>query len=136
MQISFDSKILKLGDATHEFSLLGSRCRSCREVYFPQRIICPVCFTDDTMEEVSLSKRGKLYSFTVIRRQSLCPPNFSAPYAWGYIDLSENVRVVSLLQDIDHLTLGSEVETVLRKIREDESGNEVMCFSFVPVNRS
>ncbi|GAH62676.1 unnamed protein product [marine sediment metagenome] len=132
--IPFDSKMLRLGDASETPPLLGSRCKSCGKVYFPPRIICPECFTNDTMEEVSLSKRGKLYSFTIIRRQSLCPPNFTAPYAFGYVDLPEGVRVVSLLQgDIDSLTLDSEMELVLRKLGEDESGNEIMAFSFVTV---
>jgi len=132
-RVSLNEKVLKIEEGGN-FYLLGSRCKCCGNVYFPQRIICPKCFKDDTMEVIPLNKKGKLYSYTVIRRQSLCPPGFTAPYAYGYIDLAEGVRALSALEgEIDSLTLDSKMELALKRMGEDESGNEITWYSFLPV---
>jgi len=134
-EISFDDKILKLGDNKKDFWLMGSKCKRCGTYYFPQRTFCPKCFEENTLEEAPLSKRGNLYTFTVVRRASLVPEGFPVPYAYGYLDLPEGVRVLSMLEgDPESLSLDIDVELSLREVGKDKAGNKIMGHTFVPVN--
>ena len=133
--VSFDPRILKIPDeSSNDFHLVGSKCKSCGSIYFPQRLICPTCFRDDTLEETAFSKSGRLYSFSITRREFLAPPGFSLPYAFGYVDLPEGVRVVSLLKEWepDLLRMDGEVELGIEPIGEDRAGNQVIGFYFRP----
>jgi len=111
--------------------LIGSRCRDCQEVMFPSRSICLNCFGDN-FEEVALSSKGKLFTFTINYQG---PKEFSTPYASGYIDLPEGVRIYSLLTDWENkdLKIGMEMELVIDKIKEDREGNEVVGYKFRPL---
>jgi uncharacterized OB-fold protein len=111
--------------------LFGSRCRNCQEAVFPQRHICPNCFCDD-LERVVLSSRGILYTFTITHQG---PTGFATPYASGYIDLPEGVRIYSLLTDWNSgkLQPGLEMELVLEKIGEDKERKELIGYKFRPL---
>jgi uncharacterized OB-fold protein len=111
--------------------LIGSRCRDCQEVMFPQKRICLNCFGKD-LEQVALSSRGRLFTFTINHQG---PKEFSAPYASGYIDLPEGVRIYSLLTDWEAkgLKIGAEMELVIEKMKDDLEGNEVVTYKFRPV---
>jgi uncharacterized OB-fold protein len=108
--------------------LIGSRCRSCQEVMFPQRRICLNCLGKD-LEQVGLSSRGKLFTFTINHQG---PEAFSTPYASGFIELPEVVRIYSLLTDWEAkgLKIGSEMELVIEKIKEDNEENIVVGYKF------
>ncbi len=111
--------------------LLATRCKSCGKIFFPPRVGCLSCFKEE-MEEVPLSQRGKIYAFTIVRRGEL--PGFKTPYALAFIDLPEGVRVFSqITEGIESLKIGQEVELCIAKIREDESGSEVMGYKFRPI---
>ena len=112
--------------------LLGNKCKSCGQTYFPKVALCPDCLKDDSIEELKLSPRGKLYTYTVVRVPS---PGFKAPYVFGYIDLPEGVRVCSQISTVefDKLQLGMEMELVLGQVREDE-GKSIIGYLFRPVN--
>lgn len=132
---SFDSRILKIPDeSSSEFHLLGSKCKICGNIYFPQRLICPNCFRDDTLEETPLSKCGRLYSFSITRREFLAPPGFPVPYAFGYIDMPERVRVVARIKEWepDLLRLDSKMELCIETVSMDKSGNTIIGFYFRP----
>lgn len=114
--------------------LIGSKCRTCGHVAFPRRAICPVCVKPGTMEEVPLSRRGKLNSFTVAQ---VAPSGFKAPYIISYVDLPEGPRVFSMITGCEpseqSLKVGQEVELVIEKISEDDKGNEVIGYKFRPI---
>jgi len=117
--------------------LIGSRCHLCGEVFFPKKTrgICNHCQSRN-LEEIKLSRRGKIYSFTVVTQR---PPEFykgPVPYAEGFVELPEGVRVETLFTDcnFDNLKIGMDVEMVIEKLHEDENGNEVTAFKFRPVN--
>jgi len=114
--------------------LIGSKCSSCGLVSFPKCVICPACFRDDTMEEIPLSSRGKLYTYCITQR---APEGFEAPYVMGYIDLPEKVRVFSLITGCapseGSLKLGMDMELVIERIRKDEAGNDLIGYKFKPV---
>jgi uncharacterized OB-fold protein len=75
-------------------ALLGARCRSCGQVIFPARQTCPNCRSED-MEKVRLSGKGTLYSYTIVHMTS---QHFEPPYAIGWVELPENVKVFSQLR--------------------------------------
>lgn len=114
--------------------LIGSRCKLCQRSFFPKRIICPFCFKDDVMEEIRLSRKGKLVMYSVIR---VAPLGFKAPYVQGFVDLPEGVRILTQLTNCesceDALEIGMEVELVIEKIRDAERGNEIIGYKFRPV---
>jgi uncharacterized OB-fold protein len=131
--ISFDPRILALScPPDGRPHLLGSRCRACGSFFFPQQALCMECLAEGSLQEHPLSGRGTLYSFTVVERESLAPKGFTVPYAYGYVDLPEGVRVLSKILGWkpETLTLGAPVEFVLEELRESPSGEKVMGFRF------
>ena len=118
--------------------LLGSRCGQCGETTFPAQKGCPSCTAQDC-EEVALSPRGTLYTFTVQRFPP--PPPYVGdvkdfePFAVGYIELPEGVRVEARLLEADasRLKIGMEMELAVEPFSVDGEGREVVTFAFAPV---
>jgi uncharacterized OB-fold protein len=113
--------------------LLGNRCNPCGKTYFPKAALCPECLKEIALEEVRLSPRGKLYTYTIVRVPS---PGFKVPYAFGYIDLPEGIRVcsqISAAQPLEeHLKLGMDMELIIGQVRE-EAGKSIIGYLFRPV---
>jgi len=116
--------------------LIGSRCLSCGEVFFPKRDrkICTNCQSKN-LEEIKLSGAGKVYSFTVVMQR---PPEYyrgPVPYAEGFVELPEGVRVETLFTDCDFndIKVGMDVEMVIEGLHEDDQGNEIVAYKFRPV---
>ena len=125
-------------DALDTPRLKGSRCGACGETTFPAQKGCPSC-TAQGCEEIELSPRGTLYTWT-IQRFPPPPPyvgdteNF-VPFAVGYIELPEGVRVEARLlgADADSLAIGMEMEIAVEPFSVDGEGREVVTFAFAPV---
>jgi hypothetical protein len=81
------------------------------------------------MEEAAIGPIGKLYSYTIIRVPSR---SYEAPYAVGYADFPNDVRVFAQLTEVDPNKLKADmaVELVLGKTCDDEEGNEVISYKF------
>ena len=77
--------------------LIGGRCKSCGTYFFPKYYVMhkPGC-KERQVEEVLLSRRGKLDSYT-IQYYSPPPPFISpdpfVPYAIGWVALPEGIAV-------------------------------------------
>lgn len=119
--------------------LLGSRCRSCKTVYFPRTPVCrnPAC-DDREVDDYALSPRGTLWSYTVQYYKPPPPAQFDdpfVPYGVGLIDLPEGIRILSMMSSgkPDELKIGSEVELVLEALYHNEDGDEVITWKFRPV---
>ncbi len=120
---------------TEKSQLIGSRCHNCGEIFFPKKGngICTNCQSRN-LEEIKLSTRGKIYSYTVVMQR---PPVYykgSVPYAEGFVELQEGVRIQTLLTDcdFDEIKIGMEVEMIIEKLYEDEEGNEIITYKFKP----
>jgi uncharacterized OB-fold protein len=111
--------------------LVGGRCSTCGRTFFPKKEICPLCFDKGEVREIPLSPRGKLATFTIVRR-SLGAKKL--PYALGYIETSENLRIFAPLEgcDFDRLTIGMEMEVVFEE-EELEEGRKFTIYKFRPV---
>ena len=126
-----------LGDQPH---LLGTRCTSCGTHYFPKlTTFCknPEC-EGETFEEVPLSRKGKLWSFT---NASYKPPEpyISAepfvPYAIAAVELdAEKMIVLGQVVagvGVADLKAGMEMELVLEPILTADGG-EVLTWKWKP----
>lgn len=110
--------------------LLGSRCSECGAHFFPVRQACSGCLHTD-LETVRFSTTGTLYTFSVVRQST---PEFEVPYALGYVDLPEGVRVMTQLtgRDPEDYQIGMEMELVVEPFGVDEDGNALAGYRFRP----
>lgn len=131
-QLSINEKLFKLPAPGEEPYLSGVKCRSCGELFFPKRTRCIHCFAEK-MEEVALSKKGKVYTYTIVHNAT---PGYTGPvpYAVGAVELQEGIVILSPLTqcNLDELKIGMDVELVLEKLYDDENGNEVISYKFRP----
>jgi len=131
-QVSINEKLFKLPSPDEESQLTGVKCGSCGELFFPKREKCIKCFAEE-MEEVSLGRRGKVYSYTIVHHAT---PGYTGPlpYAVGAVELPGGIVILSPLTqcDFDKLKIGLDVELVLEKLYDDENGNEVISYKFRP----
>lgn len=116
--------------------LLGTRCRNCGEVFFGRAIACQAC-QGDNLESITLSRTGKLYSYTVNRGRppgDYKGPEPFQPFAVGLVELPEGIRVLSVLTggDVDQWTVNMDLELVIEELCEDEEGNTVVTYKFRP----
>jgi uncharacterized OB-fold protein len=112
--------------------LIGSRCRICGQSFFPKRLQCPECREKGEVEEIALSPKGKLYSYTIVRQ---APPGFQAPYTIGLVDLPEGVRLFARLTPVNpqEIKMEGPVELSFGPIAKDKEGNEIISYLFKPV---
>lgn len=110
--------------------LLANRCNSCGQIFFPKAIFCLNCLSED-MSELRLSRIGKLYSYTVGHMPST---HFEPPYAIGYVDMPEGVRIFAPLKMTKDkpFTIGMEMEVVVETLWR-EGDKEVVGYEFRPV---
>jgi uncharacterized OB-fold protein len=76
------------------------RCEECGKYVFYPRIACPNCLSD-RLAWVTASGKGRLYSFTVVRRAM--NPAFQAdvPYVFAIVELEEGPRVTTNVVNCD-----------------------------------
>jgi hypothetical protein len=121
--------------------LIGSRCRACGTYAFPKEtFFCrnPACASTE-LEEVPLSPRGRLWSYT--NNCYAPPPPFVAsepfePYAVAAVEL-EHERMVVLGQveagvAVAQLEVGMEMELTVGKLYENAE-REVLIWKWRPV---
>ena len=118
--------------------LIGSRCADCGTPQFPRSPVCrnPQC-NGRNVEDVMLSPRGDLWSYTIQHYKPPAPMRFDdpfVPYGIGLVDLPEGLRVLSMMTaaDPDRLKIGMKVELVLEPLHHDDDGNEVITWKFRP----
>ncbi len=111
--------------------LLANKCSSCGQIYFPKAPFCFECL-EKNMEALVLSRRGRLYSYTVGRMDST---HFKAPYSVGLVDLPEGVRVFAPLHysESEHYRVGMLVEVLIDGLWE-ENGKRVRGYKFRPLD--
>jgi uncharacterized OB-fold protein len=106
-------------DATGRPVLIGGICRSCGSRMFPFAAVCSTCMSEEIARE-PLPREGTLYSFTIVH---VGPKAWEKPYALGYIDLDNGVRVFSHLR-------GAAFEIAQRvELSTAEIGKNAECLS-------
>jgi uncharacterized OB-fold protein len=121
--------------------LVASRCKACGELSFPSQASCPCC-TGRDCEDVLLSRRGKLWTFTIMHFPPPVPPfegpadrETFVPFGVGYVELEEGIRIEARLteNDPEKLSIGMEMELVLEEFGKNADGAAVLTFAFQPV---
>ncbi|MFC5604704.1 Zn-ribbon domain-containing OB-fold protein [Sporosarcina koreensis] len=112
--------------------LIGSRCTSCGEVFFPKKEMnfCAHCHKN-TVSEIAFSGAGRLIAFTKVERQPA--GGFykgKVPYLYGIVQLEEGVNIYSHLIEDSSLAIGGKVELVIDKFYEEADYRDVMIFKF------
>jgi uncharacterized OB-fold protein len=122
-------------------ALLGTRCTTCGSVFFPrEETFCrsPLC-QGTAFEEVELSRRGRLWSYTNNAYQPpapyVSPKDPYEPFAVAAVEL-ERERMVVLGQVVDgvgvaDLEVGMEMELVLDTLSSDAE-NEYVVWKWRP----
>ena len=80
-------------EAAKRHELTIQRCGACREYIYYPRPRCPKCFSDQLSWE-RVSGRGKVYSYTVVRRAS-SRMFADAPYVLAIVELAEGPRMTT-----------------------------------------
>jgi uncharacterized protein len=126
-------------------ALLGTRCTACGTVFFPrEETFCrsPRC-QGTKFEEVELSRRGRLWSYTNNAYQPpapfVAPTDPYRPFAVAAVEL-ERERMVVLGQvvegvRVEELEVGMEMELVLDTLNEDEE-NQYVVWKWRPAEAS
>jgi uncharacterized protein len=80
-------------DAAKRHELMLQRCGACNAFIYYPRDRCPQCLSDN-LKWQPVSGRGKVYSYTVVRRAST--RSFSdKPYVLAIVELDEGVRMTT-----------------------------------------
>jgi uncharacterized OB-fold protein len=113
--------------------LLGSRCDSCGEHFFPRRTVCARCLHEGCAD-VMLGPRGRLYTWTYVHVPLFAKRDGSVgAYGVGQVDLPEGPRIQSILVGgPDDFRIGMELELDLETLGPDTDGNDVVIFRFRP----
>ena len=122
-----------------EDKLMGSRCKSCGELFTPPRPICPKC-SDSELEWVQMKGTGKLAAFTCI---SIGPSFMTAegfnrknPYCVGVVELDEGSRVDARIEGVDTTnpeTIKVGMPMTVKFLHRGESPDEKTYLAFEPV---
>jgi uncharacterized OB-fold protein len=107
--------------------LHGSKCGRCGAAAFPSHALCPSCGAADGQDKIELSPIGTLYTFSEIH---VAPKGFATPYAVGYVDLPEGVRLFGQIDGkAADLKVGQQVAVTLGPVRS-EGDRAVISYKF------
>jgi len=113
--------------------VVGSRCRKCGRTFFPRKKACMDCMVWGEMEDVPLSKKGHLVSYSVSQDPLR---GFPIPYAFGYVMLPEGIMLYSIFSDCEpheeKLKIGMEMEMIMDYMMTDRYENDIICYKFKP----
>lgn len=117
-------------DKPEGYVLVANRCKSCKQIFFPKAVSCSSCFNKD-MEELELSRKGNLYSYTIGHMPS---SHFQPPYAIGYVYMPEGVRIFAPLKMVEDkpFKIGMEMAVTIETLWK-EGDKEVIGYKFRPV---
>jgi uncharacterized OB-fold protein len=77
-----------------EGALRVQKCRECSRYLFYPRSVCPFCLSR-ALEWAEACGRGRLYSYTVVRRAMHPAFQEDVPYVYAIVELEEGVRVTT-----------------------------------------
>jgi uncharacterized protein len=103
-------------------SLALPRCNECERLIWYPREFCPHCGADQ-VTWTTLTGRGHIYSYTVIRRAPHPAFAGSVPYALAVVELEEGARMMTnvVSDDLDDLAIGMALTAVYDRV-SDECG--------------
>lgn len=100
--------------------IAGTRCKKCKKLYFPPRVDCESCLSDE-MEWITLSDKCKLITYTNVH---FAPPHFryDCPYPIALAQLEGSLRVFApLSKEIkeEEIKIGMDLKLTVTKLAGD-----------------
>ncbi len=115
-------------DAKGAPHLIGGRCRDCQALSFPRAAVCAGCLSEE-IETVHLASKGTLYSYSVVHQ---APKGWLVPYALGYVDLKDDVRVLAHIDVApDRIAIGMPLRLAVGLVGADPSGAPLSSYTFI-----
>ena len=117
--------------------LEGHKCGSCGAMFLGERKVCSKCGARDQMQTVTLSNRGKLYSYSIVYRSF---PGIDVPYISAVIDLDDGAtlkgNLIKVEPDPANIEFDMPVEVVFDDAlgRKDRDGNSYISYFFQPAS--
>ena len=101
-----------------DLALYGLKCRKCGTIQYPRRRVCLNCQSKDDFDDVRLSRRGKIASFTA----EYTMPTPDVPLGMAVVDMEGGGRVFVQMTDCDPeaVKIGQPVELVFRVLHESK----------------
>ena len=108
------TNVLEYKELKQDVRLYGSRCRNCATVQYPMAHVCIACGVREQMEEVRLSRRGTVFTYTVDHLIA----NLEHPLPMAVIDAEGGGRLYLQVADTDHIEIGALVTLTYRRLHE------------------
>ena len=102
------------------YYITGSKCKECLELFFPSRLNCPKCRSNE-LEDYKFNGSGEVYSYSTIFFP-LAELEKNVPYTIAMIKLDEGPKMTAQLVEYDNLKEGMKVESCVRKVYTDGEG--------------
>ncbi len=108
-------------DHLAEGKLTGTVCKKCGRKYFPPRMDCAQCMSDE-VEWFEIKGPGKLVTYSTV---IFGPSGFEEvqPYTLGIVEFPEGVRVLAKISakvDTASIKTGMKLKPVPRKLNESK----------------
>lgn len=128
-----------LSESEQGLSLMGSRCATCDEAYFPPTASCTACCSSE-LQSIELGGSGQLWSWTVQGFLPKSPYNSGeteadfSPYGVGYVEMPCGVKVESRLtcSDPTRLRIGMPMQLCLVQYGQRADGTPLHSYAFAP----
>ncbi len=120
-----------------EPQLIGGRCKSCNTYFFPKYYVRhhPDCQDHSAVEDVLLSRQGKLDSYTI--QHFPAPPPFTNPEPFvpapiGWVSLPEGISIPGRLTgcELGEIEMHMDVELVVEEEGKDQEGNGLLIWKW------
>lgn len=105
-------------DGAAEGKLMSQRCQDCGFYSHPPRIMCTKCHSVDQRWE-QVSGRGRVYTWSVMRMQSIQGFEEKVPYTTVLVELEEQPKLLYLSHlpgEDNNLEIGQPVEVYFEKL--------------------
>jgi hypothetical protein len=101
--------------------LVAERCADCQEISPYPRGFCPSCWSP-RVEEVELSGRAVLYTYSVVRVNPMPPFAGLVPYVAAIVESEEGPRFVTRLVDVDveSVHVGMPLRATFQRVDDGE----------------
>jgi len=115
----FTSNIHTWRESRQLFQLIGCKCPNCETVNYPVRKVCFNCENSEGLEEIKLSRKGTIASFTHDYVYITPDP----PLTMALVDLESDGRILLQMTDKpkkEKIQIGTPVELTFRKLMEGD----------------
>ena len=116
-QPPFSSSVVLWREARQLFTLRGSKCKRCSLVDYPVQRVCHQCGTKDEYDEIMLSRKGKIFTYT---EDYLSGGGAEQFIVFPVVDLEGGGRIKGHMTECDpgQVKIGMPVELAFRKMHE------------------